>query len=57
MHKTHTTLGNEKEQKEIKFYKKSSGKFIFLRATKNLKIFCFKNKVTPLIHASKYKNK
>ena len=41
MHKTLPTLGNEKEQLQIKFYKKSSGKLIFLQATKNLKIFYF----------------
>ena len=39
MHKTLPTLGNGKEQQQIKFYKKSSGKLIFLQATKNLKMF------------------
>ena len=37
MHKTLPTLGNEKEQQQIKFYEKSLGEFIFLRATKNPK--------------------
>ena len=41
MHKTLPKLGNEKELQEIKFYKKSSGKLIFLQATKNLKMFYF----------------
>ena len=41
MHKTLPTSGNEKEQLQIKFYEKLSGKFIFSRATKNLKIFYF----------------
>ena len=41
MHKTLRTLGNEKEQQQIKFYKKSLGELIFWRATKNLKIFYF----------------
>ena len=57
MHETFPTLGNEKEQQQIKFYKKSSGELIFLRVT--LKISkssislaqlgkCSKSKVTPL---------
>ena len=33
MHKTLSTLGKEKKQKEIKFYKKLRGKFIFSRVT------------------------
>ena len=37
MHKTLPTLENEKEQYQIKFHEKSSGKLIFLRATKNRK--------------------
>ena len=41
MYKTLPTLGNEKEQQEIKFYGKSLGEFIFLWATKNLKMFYF----------------
>ena len=41
MHKTLTGLGNEKEQKQIKFYKKSSGELVFSWPTKNLKIFYF----------------
>ena len=41
MHKTLPTLGNEKEQKQIKFYEKSLGKLIFSQATKNLKIIYF----------------
>ena len=56
IHKTLPTLGNEKEQKQTEFYKKSSGNLIFLQATKNLKIIYFtcltgrvlQNKVTPL---------
>ena len=39
MHKTLPTLGNEKEQQQIKFYEKSSGELIFSRATKDLKMF------------------
>ena len=39
--KTLPTIGNEKEQKQIKFYDKSLGKLIFSRATKNLKIIYF----------------
>ena len=38
MHKTLPTLGNEKEQQQIKFYQKSLGELIFSQATKNLKI-------------------
>ena len=38
MHKTLPTLGNEKEQKQIGFYKKSLGQLIFSQVTKNLKI-------------------
>ena len=41
MHKTLPTSGNEKDQYEIKFYKKSSGKFILSRATKNYNMFYF----------------
>ena len=44
MHKAltkHKTLGNEKEQQQIKFYEKSSGKLIFSQTTKNLKMFYF----------------
>ena len=41
MHKTLPTLGNEKEQQQIKFYKKYTGELIFSRATNNLKMFCF----------------
>ena len=41
MHKTLPTLGNEKEQKQIKFYEKSLAKLIFSQATKNLKIIYF----------------
>ena len=39
--KTLPTIGNEKEQKQIKFYDKSLDKLIFSRATKNLKIIYF----------------
>ena len=39
MHKTLPTLGNEKEQYQIKFYEKLLGKFIFLRVTKKIKMF------------------
>ena len=39
MHKALKTLGNEKEQQQIKFYEKSSGELIFSRAAKNLKMF------------------
>ena len=68
MHKTFPTLGNEKEQQQIKFYKKSLGELIFLQATKNLKMFYFihptgrvlKSKVTSLLNLSltneKYKS-
>ena len=41
MNKTLPTLGNEKEQQQIKFYEKWSGELIFSRATKNLKMFYF----------------
>ena len=41
MNKTLPTLGNEKEQQPIKFYEKLSGKLIFSRATKSLKMFYF----------------
>ena len=41
MHKTFSTLENEKEQQQIKFYEKLSGELIFWRATKNLKMFYF----------------
>ena len=41
MHKTLPTLGNEKEQKQVKFYKKSWDQLIFSQATKNLKMFYF----------------
>ena len=39
MHKALKTLGNEKEQQKIKYYKKSSGELIFSWLTKNLKMF------------------
>ena len=41
IHKTLPTLGNEREKWQIKFYKKSLGELIFLRVTKNLKMFYF----------------
>ena len=41
LHKTLPTLGNEKQQQQIKFQEKSSGELIFSRATKNLKIIYF----------------
>ena len=41
IHKTLPTLRNEKEQQQIKFYKKLLRKLIFSRATKYLKIFFF----------------
>ena len=41
INKTLLTLGNKKEQQQIKFYEKLSGKLIFSRATKNLKMFYF----------------
>ena len=41
MNKKLLTLGNEKEQQQIKFYEKLSGKLIFSHATKNLKMFYF----------------
>ena len=41
MHKTFPTEGNEKEQQQTKFYKKSWDELIFLQATKNLKMFYF----------------
>ena len=41
MHKTLPTLGNEKEQQQIKFYENLLSKLIFLQATKNLKILYF----------------
>ena len=41
VHKTLPTLEIEKEQQQIKLYKKLSGELIFLRANKNLKQFYF----------------
>ena len=41
MLETIPTLGNEKEQQQIKFYKKSLGELIFLWVTKNLEMFYF----------------
>ena len=41
MYKTLSTLENEKEYQEIKFYEKSLGEFIFSWATKNLEMFYF----------------
>ena len=41
MHKTLSTLGNEKEQQQIKSYKKLSGELNFSRATKNPKMSYF----------------
>ena len=41
MHKKIPTLGNEKEQQQINFYKKPLWRVDFLRVTKNLKMFYF----------------
>ena len=41
IHETLPTLGNEKEQKQIKFWEKSLGELIFSWATKYLKMFYF----------------
>ena len=41
MNKALPTLGNEKEQQQIKFYEKLSGESIFSPVTKNLKMFYF----------------
>ena len=41
IHKTLLTLGNEKEQQEVKFYEKSLGEFILSWVTKNVKMFYF----------------
>ena len=41
MHETLPTLGNEKEQKQIKFWEKWLGELIFSWATKYLKMFYF----------------
>ena len=41
MHKTLPTLGNEKEQQQIKFYEKLLGELIFSQATKNVRMFYF----------------
>ena len=41
MHETLPTLGNEKEQKQIKFWEKSLGELIFSWATKYLNMFYF----------------
>ena len=41
MHETLPTLGNQKEQKQIKFWEKSLGELIFSWATKYLKMFYF----------------
>ena len=52
MHKALPTLGNEKEQWQIKFYEKLSGELIFSRATKNLKMFCFNIKIQTSVNES-----
>ena len=39
MNKTLPTLGNEKKQQQFKFYEKLLGELIFLRVTKNFKMF------------------
>ena len=41
MHKMLPALRNEKEQQQIKFYKKWLGELIFLWVTKKLKMFYF----------------
>ena len=41
MHETLPTLGNQKEQKQIKFWEKSLGELIFSWATKHLKMLYF----------------
>ena len=41
MHKTLPILRNEKEQQQIKFYKKLLGEVISSQVTKNLKMICF----------------
>ena len=41
MHKALPTLGNKKEQLQIKFYEKSLSDLMFSRTTKNLKMFYF----------------
>ena len=42
------TLGNEKEQQQIKFYEKLMGELIFLWATKSLKM------ITSLVRLGEY---
>ena len=50
MHKTLQTLENEKEQKQIEFYEKSSGKLIFSsQAIKSLKIIYFTHHSTAWV--------
>ena len=41
MHKTLETLRNQKEQQQIKFYKKLQGELIILWMSNNLKMFYF----------------
>ena len=41
MHKTFPTLRNERQQQQIKFYKKLLGESIFSWVTKNVKMFYF----------------
>ena len=45
----HKTLGNEKEQYQIKFCKKLSGELTFSRVTKNLKTFYFTCSTEPVL--------
>ena len=61
MHKTLPTLGNEKEQWEMKFFEKLFSELIFFWATKNLKMFYFicltrqvLKKITPLLNMKQY---
>ena len=41
IHKALSTLGNKKEQQQVKFYEKLLGEMIFLQVTENLNMICF----------------
>ena len=54
MHRTLQTLGNEKDQNQIKFYKKRSSKLISSWATKNLKIIYFTHPIGQVLKNKGY---
>ena len=43
------TLGNEKQQLQIKFYEKSLGELIFTWATKNFRMFYFTSRTRRVL--------